>query len=50
MKNDATRRRAVGVELASIIFCATGLVAWLPARAGGEVTAQRIKSFGIAAQ
>ena len=37
MKNDAMRRRAGGVELSSIIFCVTVLVAGLPARGRAQV-------------
>jgi hypothetical protein len=37
MKNDAMRRRAGGVKLSSIIFCATVLVAGLPAGGRAQV-------------
>ena len=37
MKNDAIQRRAGGVKLSSLMFCAAAVAAWLPATGLGQV-------------
>ena len=47
MKNDAIQRRAGGVKLSSLMFCAAAVAAWLPATGLGQVNSGSVSVMSV---